>query len=528
MPVITEIETATPTSDDTVLGVQGGLVKRFTLAALPFDASETYAAGTVGAKLSQTISVKDEPYGAVGDGVTDDTAAIQAAIDALSEDGELFFPDGEWLFSEVLFDVVKGKIRGSGLLRGTIKVRHPDYLTDPLRHQDFDISGLNFDSSSLNATDRGIILIDTSKGLIHGCKFKNLDSCIYVPVNADTTHGQVANRVKVTGNTYYNCNYFVQGASSAPAIDFGLSDSIITGNEGNALVDHIFVDTYDGITIADNIFFCDGSATKRNCARLIGGTWANIHDNKCFESGAESFYIERVSHLSLHDNLHAWPGQRVEANAVYITGSPTGGDYYTFADIHDEYIYRPSAFGIVLDAKQGRSKVHHNTIHFPGDNDCYYGAGPSAPGTYDNGIVLASDTVYITTDNNLTINGSYTLTDGGAGMTNRHTNNVYELSGQIYRETKLVPLVLSGTETSVDVGGWDIGSLNQSAPTNITGVTSSAGSKLFTFRAYNGNTTFVNGASLVLRGAANVTLGAGQTISFIVYDTSAVETARNF
>jgi hypothetical protein len=68
MPVITEIETATPTSDDTVLGVQGGLVKRFTLAALPFDASETYAAGTVGAKLSQTISVKDEPYGAVGDG----------------------------------------------------------------------------------------------------------------------------------------------------------------------------------------------------------------------------------------------------------------------------------------------------------------------------------------------------------------------------------------------------------------------------------------------------------------------------
>lgn len=45
---------------------------------------------TVQAKLRDTISVKD--FGAVGDGTTDDTAAIQAAIDA--DLGNVFFPAG--------------------------------------------------------------------------------------------------------------------------------------------------------------------------------------------------------------------------------------------------------------------------------------------------------------------------------------------------------------------------------------------------------------------------------------------------
>lgn len=56
----------------------------------------------VEAKLSQIVSVKD--FGATGDGVTNDTAAIQAAIDSLSSDSTLVFPAGTYKINQVIFD----------------------------------------------------------------------------------------------------------------------------------------------------------------------------------------------------------------------------------------------------------------------------------------------------------------------------------------------------------------------------------------------------------------------------------------
>jgi len=61
---------------------------------------------TVTAKLAQTVSVKD--FGAVGNGITDDTEAVQAAIDSVcpvygsGSAGSVYFPSGNYLITSVL------------------------------------------------------------------------------------------------------------------------------------------------------------------------------------------------------------------------------------------------------------------------------------------------------------------------------------------------------------------------------------------------------------------------------------------
>ena len=65
---------------------------------------------TVESKLGETVSVKD--FGAVGDGVTDDTAAIQAAIDSGAK--EVFFPKGTYYFTSNITLASNQRLKGDG------------------------------------------------------------------------------------------------------------------------------------------------------------------------------------------------------------------------------------------------------------------------------------------------------------------------------------------------------------------------------------------------------------------------------
>jgi hypothetical protein len=104
------------TDSDTVTFVNGlhvGALVKFTTSQLNSSASQSDAfqvsytppftgsvATNVGDKLAQTVSVQD--FGAVGDGVTDDTAAIQAAINSASNYGRIHIPSGTYKVTSTL------------------------------------------------------------------------------------------------------------------------------------------------------------------------------------------------------------------------------------------------------------------------------------------------------------------------------------------------------------------------------------------------------------------------------------------
>jgi len=77
----------------------------------------------VESKLRESVSVKD--FGAVGDGATDDTTEIQAAIDAVSAGvgGELYFPAGTYIMNGATGLTLKTgvMIKGDGMGLTTIK-----------------------------------------------------------------------------------------------------------------------------------------------------------------------------------------------------------------------------------------------------------------------------------------------------------------------------------------------------------------------------------------------------------------------
>ena len=79
---------------------------------------------TVQTKLQETVSVKD--FGAVGDGVTDDTAAIQAAIDSVATSASVTLtvniPDGNYLVTDTI-EVLKRNVYLVGQSEAGTKIK---------------------------------------------------------------------------------------------------------------------------------------------------------------------------------------------------------------------------------------------------------------------------------------------------------------------------------------------------------------------------------------------------------------------
>jgi hypothetical protein len=251
-------------------------------AGVVYNPSGTGAVATnVQTKLRESVSVKD--FGAVGDGTTDDTAAIQAAINAIPISGgatshgyQLYFPPGKYLLSDTL---VVGNRRVAFLGAGVQGSGSSSILYMSVTNTDFiDFTTGNSDVISVeklqflgqaSGTGRGIVLGRTAQP----CYDSRIRNCWFASIG-----GKAIDGVDLQGCHISDCA-FDSGGTHGVSVTKG-SANVIYGNRfyGMSSAGFSLVEGENNLIIANHFDLC-GGANDTTAAVLINRTGAGTRGN---------------------------------------------------------------------------------------------------------------------------------------------------------------------------------------------------------------------------------------------------------
>ncbi|WP_248926433.1 glycosyl hydrolase family 28-related protein [Paenibacillus hamazuiensis] len=188
--------------------------------------------GTVQAATTTVNSlyynVKD--YGAAGNDriSSDDTAAIQAAIDAAAKarGGTVFFPPGQYTINSTILLKSNVRLLGAGAEAASIKLSYNAGAIAMLYGVD-DISNLSVECLTLEGTgaasgtnnymtlERGVTLQNVKNARVAGCVFKTIVNGIYLNNSTGVTVADCSFRMVVgAGGTYEGFGILCQSGGS--------------------------------------------------------------------------------------------------------------------------------------------------------------------------------------------------------------------------------------------------------------------------------------------------------------------------
>jgi hypothetical protein len=214
------------------------------------------------------------PVGARGDGRTDDTAAVQAALNSLSSGQTLLFPPGLYLVANLTVPDVpaitlRGSSRGAAILKllngstgGYVMATHNwvadnDFTGQPLSVVDLVLQG---PADGLHNGTVGLILMAWSSR-VAGCQFLGFE--VGLQVTTSTCAGKLITTTMVN-NRYERCEYLqnsgngfeIKDSSRHKATDYFLLDSFAMYNGGNGFR----LDTTAGGLIRGNHMYSNRAA----------------------------------------------------------------------------------------------------------------------------------------------------------------------------------------------------------------------------------------------------------------------------
>ena len=462
---------------------------------------------TVASKFQETASVKD--FGAVGDGVTNDTAAITAAITATTS-GTLIFPEGSYLINNSTGPFTVSSFQGEMIFLGNAKLLFNtntqagivfsggsnakiyniriDYVTPPTSRTNAQ-EGIAFYSTTDTTVTGVYVESSPAAGLLFG-------QCIRPQVS-----GVVIESSQADGVHFNNCQ--------DPQIDNLITVS--TGDDGLAFVNYASQANYSGGT-ATNIIIRN---SKSRGIAVVGQS--NVTVSNFLVDGTASSGI-----FTAYDSAYS---TRYPANVIWSDGIVRNAGTVT--------PLVGNQFGIeyanVVSVKYNNIKVINSASRGMSGTTTANGLVEASDITVDsattnNGFNLSGDNISIDNlfANNIQSYGIYISNSTNVQATNLKTLNVSKgggLNRAVWFDT-VVQLLADGIEVIDNQGsatGYIVGSASCTrgsvssvnfAIANGTGQINPVGSGIsYPLTNYGPNSTNILFGTGTISGTGNITAG---------------------
>lgn len=378
-------------------------------------AGTSAVARTVESKLRDVVSVKD--FGAVGNGVADDTAAIQAAINYAAPLGRsVYIPSGVYLITALTIPIVAGQhigveIFGEGMNSG-YNMENAIYRGSVLRSTQSTGNIISCDGGAAY-TNRGIRIRNLN------IRVSTIDYAIYLKRSPDLN--------LLENLTVYNDH---PSGGSGVCLESCWVGTRINGCAFNAATigaNNIGINVFNDIK-AGGVSIEDTNATKfSKCIRIGGDVYQATLRNVAGELGKYGFYIEGNDPKVLLDTCHCEFNTDI---AVYIQKS--GGVTVTNCTF---YRNAETASGIKAEiyvASGGLNYNYNTTI----TNNNFFGLGTNVHAIYVSGPSFGSGLI---SENAITAFGTGTigLYMGFGDLFNwTVTENVFNAAATAYNPTQ--------------------------------------------------------------------------------------------
>jgi parallel beta-helix repeat protein len=280
---------------------------------------------TVESKLRDVVSVKD--FGAVGDGVADDTAAISTAMSSGTK--RLFFPPGTYIVGHIYKTGLTGLELFGAPGKSVIKKKAGTYsvnvdgaiagIIDFVSCSDITLRGLKIDGNKLAALPSGGTHLNGVN--FYTCNIVRTKDCEFVDVEFQGLNHQCTDQVWVVNNKFLLCGWAGVGFTGGYFTTYGAETCVIANNYFESIWAGVQCQISTTYVNIENNRFKNSSlifAQDVRYATISGNTFDGVAPSGALgEAAQDAITIESDYNITITGNTINRPAR----HGIYVVGN---------------------------------------------------------------------------------------------------------------------------------------------------------------------------------------------------------------